>query len=179
MYSVYLTFSVKTNRHKKMTLKSCKTYFQYWGKAKKDSPKDFHLLVFHSLDVAAVGQRLLETNQALSDKFSELTGFSQKQFRRWFVFMAALHDIGKFASSFQNLNKDSRQILRQRSDSARYSSAFKHDSLGLLLWNKRLKAKLQHRNLIPKRSFFDFLTVAGWKNGAVRQQKRNYVRKKF
>ncbi len=33
-------------------------YYQYWGKAKKtgDESLDYHLLVYHCLDVAAVGK---------------------------------------------------------------------------------------------------------------------------
>ena len=124
-----------------------RSYFQYWGKTKENS---FHLLAFHSLDVAAAGQMLLENNQLLLGKFSELTGLSQERFLQWFVFMSALHDIGKFADSFQNLNPEILCRLQKRPSSLTYSSSFKHDSLGFSLWKKSLKPQLQSYGLIPK-----------------------------
>ena len=39
-------------------------YFNYWGKAKKsfNGETAYHLLVFHSFDVAAVGYEFLQKN---------------------------------------------------------------------------------------------------------------------
>ena len=42
--------------------------YKYWGKAQAnagDGMPDYHLLVYHCLDVAAVGKVLLEKNQLL------------------------------------------------------------------------------------------------------------------
>ncbi len=41
---------------------SNKGYFRYWGKARqrKDCKWDYHLLPYHCLDVAAVGQYLAD-----------------------------------------------------------------------------------------------------------------------
>jgi hypothetical protein len=50
-----------------------KEYYKYWGKAKKpESGKDedpsYHLLVYHCLDVAAVGKVWLKKNRRFCKK---------------------------------------------------------------------------------------------------------------
>jgi len=47
-------------------------YFKYWGKAKSDDESGlaFHLLPYHCLDVAAVGQLLLKPEKVLCQRFS-------------------------------------------------------------------------------------------------------------
>ena len=84
-------------------------YFKYWGKAKPgldEAGAQYHLLPYHSLDVAAVGYVLLNQDHAYLNHFLRLTGLSKSQFIAWFTFLLALHDIGKFADSFQSLNAD-------------------------------------------------------------------------
>ncbi|MGB1008258.1 MAG: HD domain-containing protein, partial [Thiolinea sp.] len=51
-------------------------YFRYWGKAKPcaEGGQPYHLLVYHSLDVAAVGQILLQQNPAYLQHLIQLTG---------------------------------------------------------------------------------------------------------
>ena len=53
---------------------TAKNYFQYWGKAAKDG-NNYHPLVYHSLDVAAAGIRLVEQLH-LSNHFSSLLSFN-------------------------------------------------------------------------------------------------------
>ena len=36
-------------------MKQSKAYFKYWGKTGKTGENSYHLLSYHSLDVAAVG----------------------------------------------------------------------------------------------------------------------------
>jgi len=46
-----------------------KSYFKYWGKAQQDKTvegSDYHLLPYHSLDVAAVGFCLLDVEKPLA-----------------------------------------------------------------------------------------------------------------
>ena len=80
---------------------------QYWGKAQpKPEPGDaaalvpWHPLVYHSLDVAAVGQVLLRANDRLGRLFDrlELDGADTEAL---FCFLLALHDLGKFSKPFQ------------------------------------------------------------------------------
>ncbi len=56
-----------------------KSYYKYWGKAtaKEDGTHDYHLLVYHCLDVAAVGSCFLKKNNTLLSSFSETIKFSQ------------------------------------------------------------------------------------------------------
>ena len=128
-------------------------YFQYWGKSKKPTKKrskNYHLLVYHSLDVSAVGYMFLQQNPDLLNKLAKLSDMTAQQFHCWFTFMLALHDVGKFADSFQNLKPDILKKLQNRQSKRSYNSNFKHDSLGLVLWNKHLKYQMQKKGLIPK-----------------------------
>ena len=82
-------------------------HFKYWGKSSRNSDgsdSKFHLLVYHSLDVAAVGYTILTLNREYLRSFSRLTGIDEKSFVSWFTFLVSLHDIGKFATGFQCLN---------------------------------------------------------------------------
>ena len=133
-------------------MKQSKIYFKYWGKAGKREENLYHLLVYHSLDVAAVGHIFLKTNPSILNKFAQLTGLSASQFHQWFTFMLALHDIGKFSDSFQIVFKISSQnilkFLQNRTSNRTYN--LRHDSLGIILWNSHLKKGFQELNLINK-----------------------------
>jgi len=126
----------------------CKSYLKYWGKARRnDDGESYHLLVYHSLDVAGVGSVLLDKHPTLSLQLSKLTGLSKDEFKQWAVFFLALHDIGKFADSFQNLVPEVLKQLQQRSSDNEYS--IRHDSLGYLLWNEELKKHFSELGIMP------------------------------
>ena len=55
----------------------------------------------------------------------------------WLTFWLALHDLGKFSTSFQNQRPDLLVQLQGRSSTKAYSGT-RHDSLGELLWRKHL-----------------------------------------
>lgn len=110
---------------------SMPTYYKYWGKAEKGGI-NYHLLVYHCLDVAAVGQTLLKNDPRLLHKFSRLSGFDEETCRRWLLFFLALHDLGKFSITFQGLRGDLLEYLQQIKTSKPYTT--RHDSLGHLLW---------------------------------------------
>lgn len=79
----------------------CQMY-NYWGKY--DSEKQtIHLLPYHCLDVAAVMHCLLHQHplsQQWSTFFSDQAELGENQ-SSLFVYLAALHDVGKFSESFQ------------------------------------------------------------------------------
>lgn len=137
-----------------MTLEKRPTaaYFKYWGKARPDSEGGarYHLLPYHSLDVAAVGYALLTQHHAYAGHFSRLTRLDSQHFISWFTFLLALHDIGKFADSFQNLNPLVLKTLQERTSDRQYG--LRHDSLGLLLWKRHLRQHCQNIGLIPQAS---------------------------
>lgn len=80
------------------------SYFQYWGKAKKDPQAegpDYHLLPYHCLDVAAVGEVWWDNSLVIRNSFLQMTGLNEAQAKAWVLFFIALHDYGKFDVRFQ------------------------------------------------------------------------------
>ena len=76
----------------------------FWGKAQPIDPTrgpQWHPLVFHSLDVAAVGDALLTRDAGLGRSLSRLLGLEREHTILVMRVLLALHDIGKFAKKFQ------------------------------------------------------------------------------
>lgn len=116
-------------------------YLKYWGKADRDDPTRYHLLPYHCLDVAAVGEILLEENSFLLNQLSELSAVENTTLKTILVFFLALHDLGKFSESFQYVRPDLYQKLQGKSKSQKqpYSRKnFGHDSIGFLVWKERI-----------------------------------------
>ncbi|MGO4893178.1 CRISPR-associated helicase Cas3' [Flavobacterium sp. W21_SRS_FM6] len=122
------------------------SYFKYWGKAKKDPTNggaDYHLLVYHCLDVAAVGMLLLAPEKKLTRDLADFLSVSPKQLQNLFCFMLVLHDLGKFASAFQQLylhNNDC--LLKPRCRNPYDGKNFRHDRMGLFFWDDLKTSKL-------------------------------------
>jgi CRISPR-associated endonuclease/helicase Cas3 len=116
------------------------SFYEYWGKlsAQPDpigAESPYHLLVFHSLDVAAVCYELLSDRYSLVHDFVDLLEVSQKEFRQLFVFIVVLHDLGKFASAFQGLAPSHFPNLKIPTSRKEYDGArFRHDRLGAYFW---------------------------------------------
>lgn len=116
-----------------------RSYFRYWAKTDRDDPSPVpahHLLPFHSLDVAACAQVLLSQEAGLRRRLARLLRMSEAQALNFSTFVIALHDMGKFAESFQNLNERLFEHLRGRA--SRVDNQIRHDSMGFLLWEKHL-----------------------------------------
>lgn len=75
----------------------------FWGKARpvEGAGSDWHPLWMHALDVAAVARCLTAEFAPLFSRLASWTGWSQCDTGDLFVFLAALHDIGKFSRAFQ------------------------------------------------------------------------------
>ena len=76
----------------------------FWGKAQPldaNQGLQWHPLVFHCLDVAAVGTALLDSHSKLADHLSRLLGLQRQDTICLVPFLLCLHDIGKFAKKFQ------------------------------------------------------------------------------
>lgn len=120
------------------------TYFRYWGKARAaetyGAGSAFHLLVFHSLDVAAVGYELLTPGGALCKKLAQELGVSPQWLQSWFVFCLMLHDLGKFFRAFQNLAPNLSAQLVEADPRCVYTT--RHDTLGYLLWKQKLASQV-------------------------------------
>ena len=78
--------------------------YRYWGKARPKTVDgaQWHLLAYHSLDVAATGRVYLEKHDQLRRTLATTLNLDEDTFLAWTVFFLALHDLGKFAEGFQN-----------------------------------------------------------------------------
>lgn len=131
--------------------------YKYWGKADKDG--DYHLLVYHSLDVAAVGKVWLEKCPDFVKRASNASGLSRKAFVEWFVFFLALHDIGKFSFDFQNLCPAIREKLHGGKKIVSVYST-RHDQKGFVYYNELLfdqfhSSYFDEINATKLKEFFD------------------------
>ncbi len=110
-------------------------FMSYWGKAAPEGETPSrHLLVYHLLDVAAVGSVLLDRHPTMLRRFATMLGLDEESTRRWILWLLAHHDIGKFAAAFQRLKEDLADGVIP--DTYRYTA--RHDTLGFLLWKRRL-----------------------------------------
>jgi CRISPR-associated endonuclease/helicase Cas3 len=84
---------------------SIPSYYKYWGKAEKDGG-NYHLLVYHCLDVAAVVAAWWDASPAIRRSFqASSNNLAEEQIRAWLLFFTALHDYGKFDVRFQLRSK--------------------------------------------------------------------------
>ena len=77
---------------------------RFWGKAQPRDPDEgpqWHPLVFHCLDVAAVGAQLLARQRGPGEGLIRLLGLPREQAVDLICYLLCLHDIGKFAKKFQ------------------------------------------------------------------------------
>ncbi len=131
-------------------------YFDYWGKAHVEgNPEAYHLLAYHSLDVAAVGAELLHRAPVLLDRAAMLSGFSRDSLAKALPYHLALHDLGKFSEAFQDKRADLVTLLQGASRLPR-SCAVGHDTLGYMLWRQ-----WSGRKTVPEESglFLELLPV--------------------
>lgn len=95
----------------------------------------YHLLVFHSLDVAAVALTYLDLNKQFTQDLAEFLGLTIPQLKSLVGFFVAIHDLGKFSSAFQNLAEFSDSNLSQKKSREPYSATdAQHDGLGHHFW---------------------------------------------
>ena len=112
-------------------------YFYYLGKSSSSKPKQHHLLIYHSLDVAAVATALLQKNTGFTNDLAKLLELESKELIKLFGFFVAIHDLGKFSSAFQLLFENSLFTFNQNGGIKPYDgSEFRHDRLGYYFWQK-------------------------------------------
>ncbi|KAA3605190.1 MAG: CRISPR-associated helicase Cas3' [Planctomycetota bacterium] len=102
-------------------------YWRYWGKA-EPGQEVWHPLACHSLDVAAVCECILEGDALLRKRLADLLETPEDRITPWLITLIALHDVGKFAESFQNLRQDLK--LRPSTKSSNVPYCIRHDELG-------------------------------------------------
>lgn len=120
--------------------------FRYWGKARPstDEGPSWHPLVYHSLDVAAVGRLYLQRQHSLRRRLAGLLGLNEGVFLNWMTFFLALHDLGKFAEGFQAQQDELFRELHSMPDQLRASRP--HSELGYLFWQEQLAPLLEMEN---------------------------------
>lgn len=117
--------------------------FSYWGKYwRKTSPDpaNYHLLVYHLLDVAAVGTVYLQNDSLIFDRLSSHLKMDKNEFLSLVTFFLAIHDLGKFSESFQNLNPELFFNLKGRRSNFNYP--LRHDTLGQRIWNEDIREQI-------------------------------------
>lgn len=111
-------------------------YFRYWGKSRKKviTGDNYHLLVYHCLDVAACGYIMASENRFGMHDVLAVLGLASDFGYRWIGYLFACHDLGKFANGFQRLaaHPESPLIL----PAAGVNTPARHDTLGFWLWDK-------------------------------------------
>lgn len=111
--------------------------FNYWGKFRRGETgggDEYHLLCWHSLDVAAVGYWMVKHNtHGIANYLKQLGLTDNTQAAQFFAWLLCWHDIGKFAHSFQQLyiHND----LNPSVDAIKNYEKIQHATLGYWLWN--------------------------------------------
>lgn len=118
--------------------------FAYWGKSRprRDSAAAVHLLPFHSLDVAAVGIEALRRLGAVNERIAQCLRLPQPESASLVAFWLALHDLGKFAESFQSQSPEAFFALRHRPPDPAKPYTLRHDSLGMLFWSSVMRERV-------------------------------------
>lgn len=115
---------------------------KYWGKASPDTSlaggeyPTSHPLVWHMLDVAAAAAALLEARPLLKDRMARLLGLHPAQADSFLIWLAAIHDIGKFGWAFQW--KVPELCTEQKAPLPYSNPRTRHDADGLRLWDEWL-----------------------------------------
>ncbi|MEZ5478743.1 MAG: CRISPR-associated helicase Cas3' [Thiolinea sp.] len=118
-------------------------YFRYWGKAARPEQvtggAEYHLLAYHALDVAAVGSVLLQKHHFLRQRLATLMQLPETDAVQWCVFLLGIHDLGKFAETFQYLRPDLRQHFWPQQTVGHKNYSVRHDSMGEMIWRQYIK----------------------------------------
>lgn len=116
------------------------SFFAYWGKARpsKVQSERYHLLPYHCLDVAACGQELFRIPRFSLAALSRDLHWEQTHVEALCLAFLAVHDIGKFARSFQNLapNLSPSLVGSDVKQNGKEISNYRHDTLGWVAMNE-------------------------------------------
>lgn len=117
-------------------MSSTPAYYRYWGKAQPNPnvstvapTMPYHLLVYHSLDVAVTAYHLLHDDAPIMADLSGYLEIDKPNLRTLLCFLIGLHDLGKFAASFQGLYQANDDFLITV-DRQSYPYTKRHDALG-------------------------------------------------
>ena len=111
-------------------------HFSYWGKRGKDPDGRWHHLCHHCLEVAAVVEVLLRENATWRTRLYALSPYEDEQTKALLLFLAACHDLGKFADSFQFCLLEETVWNPPLGRDWRHRPREYHTALGLLIWEE-------------------------------------------
>lgn len=113
-------------------------WWGFWGKAQPEEGASalWHPLGWHSLDVAAVAFTYLQQHPAFVANLARLSGLPAADVIRLVTITIALHDLGKFAPSFQNVNPARFAELHPGMTAGAYT--VHHDRLGWLAFREQV-----------------------------------------
>ncbi|HDZ18742.1 hypothetical protein LCGC14_0493040 [marine sediment metagenome] len=148
-----------------------------WGKAKRitlegENTYLYHPLICHLIDVAAVAEIYWDKilTGYVKTKISQYLGRSQEKSKRWLIFLAGIHDIGKATPVFQgkvpalakklesyNLNIYTRNISHSFLSGEIFYSVFSNDDLEMKIKDLDLLYNLKyvlggHHGIFPTSS---------------------------
>lgn len=114
-------------------------FSRYWGKTVREDSQQAacHLLVWHSLDIAAVASSWWDGSSFIRSVFCRnLPSLDETQVKAWVLFFIALHDMGKFDTRFQCKSVETWRMLFPGEDKPslpNYSccQGFDHGAAGL------------------------------------------------
>lgn len=118
----------------------------FWGKAQPlaDAQFGLHPVWAHSLDVAATAKALLAASAVRRQRLAAALAVPESDAVRLAVWIAALHDLGKFSRAFQSLAPEvwPGQALGPL---PYFASRPRHDAIGLWLWENGLEQAVAER----------------------------------
>lgn len=151
-------------------------YYRYIGKAQRPerNAASCHLLPYHLLDVAAVGQQVLEKFPKLAEDLADFLGFETAQLRALFLFGLLLHDLGKMTASFQSLFDALGLVKINLPEGVSYDGKRgRHDQLGYDVWRNIHKTSgIIEGGVAERRRFQFYLGIFFGHHGMPIQQKR-------
>jgi CRISPR-associated endonuclease/helicase Cas3 len=117
-------------------------YLRFWGKERgaREGEATWHAAAYHCLDVAASARMLLETNDLLRRRLSDLLAICERQVVDLITFWMTLHDIGKFSAPFNALVESF--WLPEMGDRSTVPNGPAHGEAGFLLWEQKLAVDL-------------------------------------
>lgn len=110
--------------------------YQYWGKTDRNGGGSYHPLVYHSLDVAAVGYQILSRHPILSSRIAKALNLTPEEGIRVVTYLLSLHDLGKWSEGFQRQVPE--LFTKLFGYSPRINYPIHHTNLGLILFENKL-----------------------------------------
>ena len=115
-------------------------HLRYWAKTLPEG--GFHPVLYHCLDVAAVGRALLEARPRALARLAAVSGLSAETLLALLPLLLSFHDLGKLADGFQCQVPELMAELQGELRAGIYGDHYRHDSMGFVLLDDQLERHL-------------------------------------